>query len=154
MMCTCMKVSLASVCNRCKNGSNDGQGHKWAHVFWQWFPHCVTVAQQPGINGHKHTHTHNVCPVHQGGQREPGGQLTVCLNKVNTQVHMHVRTHTRMYCILHEDCIWTYQGGPCLIFPILSTPTISLMYAHRTHTVTYSYAQINVSVCFLAMCLA
>lgn len=43
-----------------------------------------------------------VCPAHQGGQGEPGGRLTVCLNKVNTCAHTGTLT----------VCIWPCSTAP------------------------------------------
>lgn len=40
----CVTVWLTSVCNRCRNRKNGGQGHARSHFILQWFPWCGTVA--------------------------------------------------------------------------------------------------------------
>lgn len=69
----------------------DDQGQKWIQFIWHSQSYC-------GITTSVLLTQTAICSTHQGGHKEPGGQLTVCLNKVNTHAR-HTPTHTHIKAV-------------------------------------------------------
>lgn len=136
----CVTVWLVCVRHRSKNRRYSGQGHARSHFIWQWFPWCGTEAPWD-LLAHtcrqKESHTPAVCPAHQGGQWEPGGWLTVCLNKVNTCARSCACTnrHTQQTRLLYTA--WGlymalfYFQAQFLLFPFCP-PSLSLTLKHTS----------------------